>query len=501
MGSWRYRVQFDGRTVGTKTANTSSQTPTARWVPTFGLPLRWPPKACSTRFHLIQDGAVVRGGQFDGKGANTVIRKITVENFQSHARTEIKLNPVPGLTALVGESDAGKSAVVRALRWLFLNEPRGAEFVRQGQRECCVAVEYADGTVVKRARYGDENEYRVTGYPPFRGFGTEPPLEVTRATGVRKVEIGSESVCPNIAGQLDPPFALGLPGPARAAFVGFLARADAFDAALRGALTDADRTGREARRLADEVARLDAEIGRFADLPVLEAVAEEASRILAEAEDLAGKRELLTRLAEEARDLRTGIAAAGQVLEATVAATEAEAALSEAETLCGKASNLRNLLAQRRVAAEEQERATRLLSATTGVPEAEKEVSEAERAGRALAHLRDAARAKEQVLAERDRAASLAEAVTGAGEAEALLAECVKESEKAAKLKEASTELHRWRREAQLQTQEARRAAEFLSKAKREMKDVLKRLGRCPVCFSEISEEVAESAVENIFTE
>ena len=47
-------------------------------------------------------------------------------NFQSHLNTVIELHP--GLNILVGESDQGKTAIIRALRWLFYNEPRGTGF-------------------------------------------------------------------------------------------------------------------------------------------------------------------------------------------------------------------------------------------------------------------------------------------------------------------------------------------------------------------------------------
>ena len=54
----------------------------------------------------------------------TNIKKIIIDNFQSHEHTEIEFGP--GLNVIVGPSDYGKSAVVRALRWVLYNEPRGA---------------------------------------------------------------------------------------------------------------------------------------------------------------------------------------------------------------------------------------------------------------------------------------------------------------------------------------------------------------------------------------
>lgn len=46
------------------------------------------------------------------------IKKLVVDNFQSHEHTEVEFGP--GLNVIVGPSDHGKSALVRALRWLFI---------------------------------------------------------------------------------------------------------------------------------------------------------------------------------------------------------------------------------------------------------------------------------------------------------------------------------------------------------------------------------------------
>lgn len=54
------------------------------------------------------------------------ISDVYIQNFQSHKETYLKL--CPGVNALAGDSDAGKSAVFRALEWLFTNKPAGEEF-------------------------------------------------------------------------------------------------------------------------------------------------------------------------------------------------------------------------------------------------------------------------------------------------------------------------------------------------------------------------------------
>ena len=60
------------------------------------------------------------------------LKRIIIENFQSHKLTEI----IPGgpgqMTVIVGQSRQGKTAIFRALKWLFNNSPDGVEFIRWG---------------------------------------------------------------------------------------------------------------------------------------------------------------------------------------------------------------------------------------------------------------------------------------------------------------------------------------------------------------------------------
>src|SRR6185312_5624229 len=89
------------------------------------------------------------------------IRNLRIENFQSHEVTEMAFDD--GLNVIVGASDQGKSAVIRALRWLLFNEPRGSDFMRVGANNSRVTVELADGARVTRERTPSRNRYIVTG--------------------------------------------------------------------------------------------------------------------------------------------------------------------------------------------------------------------------------------------------------------------------------------------------------------------------------------------------
>ena len=74
------------------------------------------------------------------------IRRLVIDNFQSHEHTEVEFGS--GLNVVVGPSDFGKSALVRALRWVLYNEPRGANFIRAGTKVCQVKVKWMMGLLL-----------------------------------------------------------------------------------------------------------------------------------------------------------------------------------------------------------------------------------------------------------------------------------------------------------------------------------------------------------------
>ncbi|MCG8514525.1 MAG: AAA family ATPase [Halanaerobiales bacterium] len=159
-----------------------------------------------------------------------ILKKITIENFQCHPKTVIKPSP-EGLTVITGPTDHGKSAIVRAIKWLLYNRPLGNDFIRHGQNECKVVFEYEDGTTVTRRRTASLNQYYINNQL-YEGFGNDIPLEVQQATGVYHYNVADEILKLNIAEQLAGPF-LGssISAPLRAKILGKLAGTEDIDRA------------------------------------------------------------------------------------------------------------------------------------------------------------------------------------------------------------------------------------------------------------------------------
>lgn len=106
--------------------------------------------------------------------------KLTLENFQIH-KTKIVDIPEGKVTYVEGDSDTGKSSVLRALRWVTTNKPDGGQFVTFGSKRgtnSVVTLEI-DGHTLKRERGKARNIYELDG-ETFTAFGRDVPDPISK---------------------------------------------------------------------------------------------------------------------------------------------------------------------------------------------------------------------------------------------------------------------------------------------------------------------------------
>ena len=114
-----------------------------------------------------------------------MIERIQIRNFQKHELLRIKFDPE--ITAIIGPSDAGKSSILRAIRWVALNRPTGDGFVREGSEEGAQATLWLDGQKIRRTKHGTkENAYELNG-DVLRAFGTDVPDEVSNTLKIDEI--------------------------------------------------------------------------------------------------------------------------------------------------------------------------------------------------------------------------------------------------------------------------------------------------------------------------
>ncbi|GFN36471.1 AAA family ATPase [Tepidimicrobium xylanilyticum] len=194
------------------------------------------------------------------------IKKIILENFQSHKYTEIELDPY--LNVIVGPSDHGKTAIIRGLRWALFNEPSGDFFIREGEKDCSVTVIFSDNTKIKRYRSKSKNSYYLYNSQGektiFEGFGTKVPKEIIDQISMRKISLdGDQSNLINISEQLEGPFLLSEKNSAKANAIGRLVGVHIIDDAIKDTLKDIRNLNLKKKNLEEMLKKLQIELAEY----------------------------------------------------------------------------------------------------------------------------------------------------------------------------------------------------------------------------------------------
>ncbi|OCL28041.1 hypothetical protein U472_02250 [Orenia metallireducens] len=197
------------------------------------------------------------------------IKSIELINFQSHENS--KLNLDQGLNVITGPSDQGKSAIIRALRWVLYNEPRGNDFIRHGKKKCQVGIELSNGFKIIRKRTPSKNRYILTTPEGeehiFEKVGSGVPEEILKIHGMRKIYLGTDDETTlNIDYQLEGAFLLTDSGSIRAKTLGRLINVHVVDVAIQNTTRDIKRNNAEQSQLLELIAENEEKLKEFDDL-------------------------------------------------------------------------------------------------------------------------------------------------------------------------------------------------------------------------------------------
>ncbi|NLK44218.1 MAG: AAA family ATPase [Tissierellia bacterium] len=222
------------------------------------------------------------------------IKKVILENFQSHKYTVLEFNEQ--LNVIVGPSDSGKTAILRGIRWVLYNEPSGDYFIREGESHCSVTLEFNDGTKVKRFRSRSKNIYYLYNLEndeiAFEGFGTSVPEEILNATGIKKILLDKDLSKPiNLSDQLEGAFLLSEKGSTRASSIGRLVGVNIIDDTIRDTLKDIRNLSVKKKNIEERLLKLQDELSQYEYLEELKNRIEKINYIR---DKISTKKKLLT---------------------------------------------------------------------------------------------------------------------------------------------------------------------------------------------------------------
>ena len=199
--------------------------------------------------------------------------KVNITNFQSHKESELEFTD--GVNVIIGPSDAGKSAIFRAIYWVITNRPLGDSFRSYWGGDTRVDLHF-DDVIISRLKGDSDNQYIITNESPLvlKAFGTDTP-EVVKLLSLDDI---------NIQSQIDPPFLLANTPGEVAQMLNKAASIDDIDKAMSNLKSYYNETKRSKTYLEKQIADMEEELKQYDNLPRLEQLVEELERIENEAE-------------------------------------------------------------------------------------------------------------------------------------------------------------------------------------------------------------------------
>lgn len=276
------------------------------------------------------------------------IKKVELHNFQSHEYTEMEFDR--GLNVILGNSDVGKTAILRAIKWALYNEPKGDYFIRQGEKDVSCKVTFSNGVVVERLKTPSKNSYFLVDASGnemrFEGFGIDVPKEITDVTNMYKVSLDNSNnkTILNIAEQLDGPFLLNDQASLRASAIGRLIGVNYVDDALRTVVRDNKRTNQEIVELIKNKENLKKQLDEFSYIKEYKEKFEKITRIRNKIKTLQDRLELISKLKENFDKNRIELEDVSNLVEKFKSLNQLEIIIPNLENSLLKKNNFENYL-------------------------------------------------------------------------------------------------------------------------------------------------------------
>ena len=124
-----------------------------------------------------------------------MLKSLELTNFQSHKHSVLEFSP--GVNVIIGQSDSGKTAIIRALKWMLTNKPAGESMRSYWGGDTTVNLSL-DNTRIERIRTKKENAYLLNG-SKFEAMRGAVPEEIQQTLNMNEI---------NLQQQLDAPFLL-----------------------------------------------------------------------------------------------------------------------------------------------------------------------------------------------------------------------------------------------------------------------------------------------------
>lgn len=312
-----------------------------------------------------------------------MLKRVEVKNFESHEHAVLDLSD--GFNLVVGPSNAGKSALLRAIRLAAYGE-WDPESLRKGAKVCEVTVT-TDKGVVNVKRGASMNEWEVTpdGKPTkkFSRPGKGVVEDAAEVIGLRVVKLGTQEIRPNVMDQLEGHFLMAeiegesTSGSTRAQVIDEISGLAGMEGLIREVNLDNVRNAREIKESETSTKDLDGKLHDQALLDAEKIVIESSEKLVTEFKEARQFAEDAHALHDEYQTSDTDLKRDIATLKTIPNTALAEAAIQTATERLAKASEVRKSIEQARVASESIRVASDTLKGIPNTAQAESDVQTA----------------------------------------------------------------------------------------------------------------------------
>ena len=106
-----------------------------------------------------------------------MINYVDIKGWEGHVDSRLDFSP--GVNVILGPTDAGKSAILRALIGVAFNRPLDKSVINDRAKEYAVTLDLTEGREITRTRNqsGNKNTYEMDG-ATYKAFGHNPPEDI-----------------------------------------------------------------------------------------------------------------------------------------------------------------------------------------------------------------------------------------------------------------------------------------------------------------------------------
>lgn len=179
-----------------------------------------------------------------------MIEKLKLKSFQAHKNSELKF--CPGVNCIIGESDEGKTSILRALYWTSQNKPSGGNFISNfsNHGECSSTI-IVDNNEITRFKNKIKNEYQVNDQS-FKALSKSGvPEEVKNILQLDEL---------NFQNQMDSPFLLSSNSGEVARYLNNIVNLNVIDESLKKINIKTNTCNRDIKSKEEDIERLCVEL-------------------------------------------------------------------------------------------------------------------------------------------------------------------------------------------------------------------------------------------------